>query len=952
MKEFVVAFINHSKLGYVLESYIVEQNIDNQNFDIISNLNETNIDQYNEVLSESDKKIFLSINNTSIHSFNQRKFGLFNVDGKSILNYDNKKIEKEIKPEIAESIVKTIEIIKKQPVRIFIKEAGKSFINKFDELQLHTKIIEPNLSFYRKTDSIEYGLKLENIILKDKLVTILTNDPCFFVTDNILYQVTVDSKKITPFLTKDKIIIPKTSEIKWFEIFGLNTINKFEIETDGFEIVEKDNIATPILSIVKNIENKLAIDLQYKYENFLFSYYEKHKTKSELIIENDNIVIQKFNRDSDSENYYLEQLKTIGLIDNNKQLFTISDNCSKRELIDWLIENKEIIKTKKILINPKDFSLDPYKVTSRVKESGNYFEIHINFQIGDENYPITKLKENFLRNIDDYTLKNTSKFIIPQEWFDLYTDILNFSNEMGDYLMLPKYYFNLLENLNTTEEIKEKYQKAFESSSYQSIELPKHLNAMLRPYQEIGYKWLYNLNQYGFGACLADDMGLGKTIQVISLLLKLKEENSIDTNFDFPLADTLSKNGKKLTHLIVMPKSLIYNWQTEINKFAPKLKPLIYYGYNRHNQIQNFRQYDVIISTYGTVRADIEKLKKLKFEYVILDESQGIKNSSSARYRAIIKLNSNNRIIMTGTPIENSLADLWSQFNFLNPKLLGGYSKFEKLFQFPIEVLKSERHKNNLENIIKPFLLRRLKTVVAQDLPDKIEKTIMIQMNNEHQSFYESRTTELKSEIRNCIREKQRIKSFIIQDLMLTAIHPKLKDENYLGGSEKFEEIKIHIDKILTKKKSKVLLFSNFVKHLDIIEEYFKEKKLNYSKLIGALTSKEREKQIEKFNNNEDVKFFLISKKAGGIGLNLTSADYVFLLDPWWNPSVENQSIDRTHRIGQTKNVIVYKFITKDTIEEKIESIKLKKTELSESIIKTSDTNDSLFNPENLLELL
>ena len=464
------------------------------------------------------------------------------------------------------------------------------------------------------------------------------------------------------------------------------------------------------------------------------------------------------------------------------------------------------------------------------------------------------------------------------------------------------------------------------------------------------------------GVCLADDMGLGKTLQTLAVLqYKIeKAENIVEKivpigqpkQLSLFVNDEVTKIKERQASLIVMPASLIHNWHNEIKKFTPDLRVYIYTGINRIKDITTFGQYDILLTTYGTLRVDSESLKHYQFFYIVLDESQVIKNFHSKTYKSVNELKSKYKLVLTGTPIENSLSDLWAQLNFLNTGLLGNYNFFKDEFLNPIEKLKDEQKQNKLKDLIQPFILRRTKQEVASDLPELNIQTIFCDLTDEQEKIYESE----KSRIRNIILENIDKKGFensafvVLQGLTKLrqlANHPLLIDENYKFDSGKFEEITRNMDN-LANENHKALIFSSFVKHLNLFEDYCNQKGYKFSKLTGE--TRNREDVVKNFQENSEINFFLISLKAGGVGLNLTAAEYVFLLDPWWNPAIENQAINRAHRIGQTNRVFVYRFISNNTIEGKIQELKERKSRLAEVFIHSNNPFKEL-SSDHILEL-
>lgn len=459
------------------------------------------------------------------------------------------------------------------------------------------------------------------------------------------------------------------------------------------------------------------------------------------------------------------------------------------------------------------------------------------------------------------------------------------------------------------------------------ITFPKNLKGVLREYQVNGYKWLKTLSSLGFGGILADEMGLGKTIQTIAFLLSEENKKSI----------------------IISPTSLVYNWKDEIEKFAPSLKVGIIHGEKgaRIKLIENISEYDVILTTYGTLRMDMEYYEDIIFDYCIIDEAQNIKNSLAQNAVAIKKVKAGLRFALTGTPIENNLTELWSIFDFIMPDYLYSKKIFEEKF-----INKEEQNLESLKLLIKPFVLRRTKKEVMKELPDKIEKKFLVEMTPAQKAVYKTYINAIRQRMKNNIDGKIEIFSYLTK-LRQICLDPSLIIDDYKGGSGKLKVVMELIEEHIGS-NGKVLLFSQFTSVLKNIEQILKEKGIRYLYLDGATKSKNRVKMVNEFNNNNDIKIFLISLRAGGTGLNLTSANLVIHFDPWWNPAVENQATDRAHRIGQRNIVEVIKLVAQGTIEEKIILLQEQKQDLIQNVItgelKSSDSLGKL-SKEELLEL-
>jgi SNF2 family DNA or RNA helicase len=521
-------------------------------------------------------------------------------------------------------------------------------------------------------------------------------------------------------------------------------------------------------------------------------------------------------------------------------------------------------------------------------------------------------------------------------------ELFAFSDEHQNSLTLKKHHVALVSDLENgnlaTVTMSRKLERLREFEVVEDQPLPEGFKGTLRPYQKAGYNWLHFVQQYGFGGCLADDMGLGKSVQTLAMLLQRKE--------------TGASSGA--ASLLVMPTSLVYNWVNEALKFAPSLRVLVYTGTYRDKNVEQFADYDLVLTSYGIVRLDAELLKTYKFDYVILDESQAIKNPGSTTSQAVRHLFSRHRLILTGTPVENSTMDLWSQMSFINPGLLGSQTFFRKEFLKPIEKEKDELKTRRLHALIKPFILRRHKAQVATELPEKIEHLSYCRMTDEQQQCYEETKSYYRNKILQNIEEHGTASTqfMLLQGLTKLrqiANHPRMADETYEDESGKLREV-VRMIRSVVSEGHKVLVFSQFVKHLELVRHVLDEKQIEYAYLDG--NTRERHKEVARFQETEELRVFLISLKAGGVGLNLTAADYVFILDPWWNPAVEAQAVDRAHRIGQERTVFTYKFITKGTVEEKILALQNRKIQLVSDLITTDEAIIKSLTKADIEELL
>lgn len=565
-----------------------------------------------------------------------------------------------------------------------------------------------------------------------------------------------------------------------------------------------------------------------------------------------------------------------------------------------------------ITINPN--------ITLDISQSRNgYMSMKLNIEGVDSN-EYRELFSSYKNNNRLYRMKNGAYLDLKdndlEQAFKL-IDILNIYNDF-DNMKIPNNKAIYLEKLIEDEDLSfvngSKYIsnviKKFDKVKSKNYEIPKDLNATLRDYQVSGFEFFKTLSDYQFGGILADEMGLGKTIQTIAFLLSNKDKKSI----------------------VITPTALIYNWKNELEKFAPTLKVRLLHAAKseREKILDNIDNYDVILTTYTTYKNDIDKYKNISFDYCIIDEAQNIKNPDAIITKAIKNVNAKVKFALTGTPIENNLMELWSIFDFIMPGYLYNKSKFKSIF------VNNDKNIIELKNLIKPFILRRTKKEVITELPDKIEQKIIIDLEKEHKRAYKGYVNLITRKIKENNQDNITVFSYLTK-LRQLCLSPELMVKNYQGRNSKLDVL---INIINDSSDEKILVFSQFTKVLEVIGKRLNEENILYSYLDGKASAKDRVKLVEEFNTNNN-KVFLISLKAGGTGLNLTSANIVVHFDPWWNPAVEDQASDRAHRIGQKNVVNVIKLIAKGTAEERVINLQETKKELIEDVINGNLDNSS-----------
>jgi SNF2 family DNA or RNA helicase len=578
----------------------------------------------------------------------------------------------------------------------------------------------------------------------------------------------------------------------------------------------------------------------------------------------------------------------------------------------------------------RNYRFNTAKPTTQVYINSNtdWFDARVEIDFGGQKVSINQIKSALADKQAFIQLSDGSLGILPEEWLKKYA-LLFKVGETGDKgnLRLSKFHYSIIDELYDNrdedalqEELEEKFRELEKFKNIEPIDPPTHLEKTLRPYQVSGFHWLNFLQQVNWGGILADDMGLGKTLQALTLIQHLKN------------------NLEKIRILVVCPTSLLYNWENEIKKFTQNLTYLIHHGNNRKTNTQSFEDTDIIITTYGTLRSDVKVFNNYEYNLIVLDESQAIKNPISKTAKAACLLKAQTRLCMSGTPLQNNTFDIYAQMNFLNPGMLGGIEHFKNQFAVPIDKLGDSETKEHLRRVLFPFILRRTKEQVAKDLPDKTEMVLYCEMEDEQRKIYEAYRNEYRDKILGIIEEKgiQKSQLSILQGLM--KLRQICDSPAILNEEEKLPNASVKLDELAREMEEnisnhKALIFSQFLGMLSLLKQKLTEAGIKYEYFDGSTSAPDREKAIKSFQENDEVRVFLISLKAGGVGLNLTAADYVYIVDPWWNPAVEQQAIDRTHRIGQTKKIFAYRMICKDTVEDKILQLQERKKTLAKEII-------------------
>lgn len=905
-------------------------------------------------LTEDEREVVKIINEYS----DRNLFKLFSKD-KTVKDFQEKVTQEKrdnfIRPYIERRIYKCLTISRDENIPVCYQKSKSGTLHSEDRLTLLSDPAIPVFSFVRDAEQCTYNLSLESggkhINLINNPIDIICVSPCLIKNGHkILFVSDVDGSKIRPFLTRENILIPKKAELKYFGSFVLNAVNNFKVVSSGFEIVRINPLKEALLEIETGLKGNTVLILKYNYQGNIIFASEPEVNFTIFENKGDKFFFKKYQRDFEWELKCRNTLGELGFFSEDDVNFTpLSNDIGRKDELYTVIEtinhNFRELKESGFILNSrldKNYNFNSVNIEITSKMENDWFDLRAVVKIGEWEIPFTRFRKNILEEKREFILPDQSIAILPETWFAKYKNIFEFGKSSEDSLRIHKQHFSLLSDEFADEGRLglDKLEKLLSINKIPEIDIPAGLNCTLRKYQADGFNWLNFLQTAGLGGCLADDMGLGKTIQTLALLQHNKENINPEENTSAKSEpDLFGKPDSKLTTLLIVPASLVYNWENEIKRFTPEMKLCIYRGNQRKKSIAHLQNFDIVLSSYHTIRQDIDLISSISFHYIILDESQVIKNPGSMLYKTVTKLKSRFKLVLTGTPVENSLTDLWTQLNFVNPGLLGDLSYFRREFAKPIEKQGDDEKEIKLRKIIRPFILRRTKEMVAKDLPPVTEQTVFCDMSEEQHKLYDEEKSSVRNSILKSIASSGNEKSAIVvlQGLMkLRQIsnHPVMAYDDYASDSGKFETVLQDLESVISE-GHKILVFSSFVKHLNLYATELHKKRIRYAMLTGASTN--REKIVNSFQNDPNNKIFLISLKAGGVGLNLTAADYVFILDPWWNPASEMQALNRAHRIGQDKSVFVYRYITSNTIEEKIIRLQEKKSKLADTFISSNN---------------
>jgi len=756
----------------------------------------------------------------------------------------------------------------------------------------------------------------------------------FYYNGNLyLWNRQEDIAVIERFSGKGKLGIDRSEWPQQLKNFVLPLTREYNVE-----------FADELVREIRNGEPEKRLLLQEKGEYLIFQPVFSYKGfeiraggRNEIVVPDDDKVLI-VHRNREAENQFVQKLESLHsqfIRPEGSGSLALKGSDVLRN--NWFFLFTDAMQEMKIPVYGfealKNFRFNTAKPQTKIHINSNtdWFDAKVDIVFGEQKVTIADIKKALANRQQFVPLQDGTLGVLPEEWIKKYSLLFRVGEGKTNQMRLSKYHLSVIDELyNSRNEeelivhLEKKYEQLREFKSIREIPPPTQLDHILRPYQVHGFHWLNYLHEVNWGGILADDMGLGKTVQALSFLQHFKD------------------TYEKLTALVICPTTLMFNWENEIRKFTPGLTYYIHHGGDRSRNKQDLSKYEVIITTYGTLRSDIKLLMEIPFDYAVLDESQAIKNPASKVTKAACLLHAKHRLCMSGTPLQNNTFDIFAQMNFLNPGMLGSIEFFRQEFAIPIDKFGESDRKDHLRKLLFPFILRRTKEQVAKDLPDKTETVLYCEMEDEQRKIYDAYRNDYRDKILGTIETQgiQKSQLTILQGLMkLRQIcdSPAILNETdkYPNHSIKLDELTREITENIGDHKA--LIFSQFLGMLALIKERLKSLDVKFEYFDGSTSAQERERAIQSFQKDDSCRVFLISLKAGGVGLNLTAADYVYIVDPWWNPAVEQQAIDRTHRIGQTKNIFAYRMICKDSIEDKIIQLQEKKRVLAKDLIADDD---------------
>ena len=810
--------------------------------------------------------------------------------------------------------------------------------------------VRPVMNFRRHTDGITYQLQLrigDRLIerLSEHRLTVLAHSPGMFTLDGQVYTVGegFDARLLQPFVQKPQVEIPRKLENEYFHRFILKHVAQAEVNAEGFDITDIGVKPQPCLVAETTIDGSQMLSLRFKYDNTDYSPESRNNGRVTLTEENGSFRFIRQLRDKQIEQEQADMLRRTApqMTARGEVRFP-----SPGEMVGWLRQHAAELKSQGFdVVQPSDhiYHIGPLDVEQSDTWQGDWLQTKVTVVLdgGRLTIPFLDLRDAILRGEREYMLPTGEFLLIPEEWVQRYTDLLLIGFPKERTFLRHKSQVQPESLIGPIDPISPPISPITPT-------LPTALRATLRPYQQEGFRWLWQNFLAQTGCCLSDEMGLGKTIQTITLLLKYKETAKTNAPRRQPQPGMLFSDEEMKgefgggaaaphaspftfpykTSLVVAPASVVHNWRNELARFAPSLLVMTYVGdtAKRQDKRHALMRWDVVLTTYRTLLNDIDFLTDQQFGIIVFDESQAFKTPTSQIHHAVSRLDALHRMALSGTPVENNLGELWSLMNVLNPNLLGHATAFQKAFVRPIAQQMEEGRRDLLRRLIAPYFLKRTKEEVLSDLPERQDEVVVCPMTDDQAKLY----AEELSRARNEWLSAQVASETPNQQTSIHVLAAIQRLRQIANGEGKLSVVFEQLEN-LRQTRHKVLVFSEYVTLLERVGDEMQRRGWQYDLLTGQ--TQQREQVIAHFQRESDCQFFLISLKAGGVGLNLTAADYVFLLDPWWNQAAEEQAIARAHRIGQHHPVFVYRFVSANTLEEQILTLQERKQSLIDSVM-------------------
>ncbi|MCQ2214829.1 MAG: DEAD/DEAH box helicase [Bacteroidales bacterium] len=970
------------QMGYMVVPYFIETT-DGRPYQLLEVANQKSLkkEEYKDCVEKSYHSIVNTLDKVSDVAIAKRFFGGDMVKMRKFEIASNKQTYEYIRAYIDEAITKVMQSAVSCNMPIYKRRDGYTSLYPEDQLSINPYLSKPRISFYLEEDkTLKYRLSViegdNSFYITGERLSVVSERPAIFILNNRVYRMRdVDYPMMRAFEKFRCMTIDASKVEAYMRTFVAKCIIKYRVEVKGFALKKADNSnCKAIINLIEDVMG-YCFQLTFAYGDKIYGYRSFQK-KVDLAKEGDKYTMLITQRNEDYEEYIYNMLISNGLRCRTDSILELDleddvDSRSMGACVCWINNNATQLKNLGITVKNnvdkgETLYLENVDLEVKLDEKVDWFDVYAVVHFEGFNIPFLKFRNHIVNRVEKYTLPNGSVFYIPQEWFSTWGDImanLPVVKEGEDSFQMPRTLRTLLRPILIMTEDTDEGGKAGEITEVSHIERQGVIKATLRTYQEEGFQWLANLCQSSAGGILADDMGLGKTLQTISVINHLYATEDVEDGH--------------LPSLIIVPVSLISNWVREVLKFAPHLNIVQWTQIKENTVGPTLFKYDIIIVSYRRALSDAKLLSQMQFRMMVVDESQYIKNPHSQTYKAIASFKALHKLLLTGTPIENRLSDLWAQMNIANPHLLGSEAAFHINYELPIVRYANRERSDKLQSLIAPYMLRRTKDRVAKDLPPLTEQIVYCAMTEEQSVIYESEKSSSRNELMIAsmnfgVVEKEKREKDVVEEgeeeqamgmastpllilqaltrLRMIAIDPQMVSEyeDVIGKSGKMNVVMEHLQSAI-EEGHKVLIFSSFVRDLNILASSLRDKSIGYSILTGE--TRDRDEQISRFNDDPRTNVFLLSMKAGGTGLNLTEADYVFILNPWWNPAVEAQAYARAHRIGQQKPVFVYRFISQDTVEEKIVRLQNAKKDLAQAF-EATDNPFEVFGMEELRQLI